>query len=379
MVLISESVADQPISAARLGRVLTLLPSTETTGGAQTSGAVVWQLLGQHASNTMFCYCGKHWRRVPPAPRLSAGAEVHARSKTSAVLTALRRTWRADIILVWHLGMLKLVPLFRQRRARLVVSLHGIEAWRPLDLLTRRLLEQADLVLTFSDHTWRRFGAANPTLKGLPHRTVHLGWAEPAGGDGPLAAPTRPRAVMVSRLDSNERYKGHAEVISAWQRVRGRVPDAELWIVGDGDLRPELEQAVSRLGLTTCVRFWGFVDEDRKRELIRSSRCLVLPSRNEGFGLVYLEAMRLGRPCLVSTLDAGREVVAPPVAGLAADIDSPDTLVDSICRLLTDGPEWCAWSRAATQRYAANFTARHFQSRLVDELANLKEAGLSRA
>src|SRR6185369_351165 len=87
--------------------------------------------------------------------------------------------------------------------------------------------------------------------------------------------------------------------------------------------------------------------------------------RSEGFGLVYLEAMRAGRPCLVSTLDAGREVVNPPEAGLAADPADRQALAAALCRLITPGAEWDRWSEQARLRYEGQFTARHFQERLV--------------
>jgi glycosyltransferase involved in cell wall biosynthesis len=89
-----------------------------------------------------------------------------------------------------------------------------------------------------------------------------------------------------------------------------------------------------------------------------------MPSRAEGFGLVYLEAMRLGRPCLVSNADAGREVVNPPEAGLSVDAEDAGALADSICRLIAQDREWDLWSTRARARYEANFTVQHFQHRL---------------
>jgi glycosyltransferase involved in cell wall biosynthesis len=96
-----------------------------------------------------------------------------------------------------------------------------------------------------------------------------------------------------------------------------------------------------------------------------------MPSRGEGFGLVYLEAMRLGRPCLVSTRDASRETVNPPEAGLAADPDRPEELADALVQLLSDSPRWGQWSADARRRYEARFTAEHFQRRLLDALFEL--------
>jgi phosphatidylinositol alpha-1,6-mannosyltransferase len=176
---------------------------------------------------------------------------------------------------------------------------------------------------------------------------------------------------MLSRLLKREDYKGHREMIDAWPLVLKHRPDAELWIAGEGDLRGELEDAVARQGGQAKIQFLGLLSEAQKQELLARCSCLALPSRGEGFGLVYLEALRVGRPCLVSTLDAGREVVNPPEAGVAADVGKPEALADAVCRLLRMGPEWVAWSRRAQERYETHFTAKHFQARLADALAPL--------
>jgi phosphatidylinositol alpha-1,6-mannosyltransferase len=173
---------------------------------------------------------------------------------------------------------------------------------------------------------------------------------------------------MIGRLCKSEDYKGHREVINAFPDVMKRLPDAKLWIAGDGDLRPELEQVARDRGDSERIRFFGAVTEEQKLKLLESARCLVMPSRGEGFGLVYLEAMRVGRPCLVSTLDAGREVVNPPEAGLAANPADKGELASALSRLLSDGSEWREWSNHARRRYEENFSAAHFQKRLVAAL-----------
>jgi phosphatidylinositol alpha-1,6-mannosyltransferase len=174
--------------------------------------------------------------------------------------------------------------------------------------------------------------------------------------------------VIIGRLFRTENYKGHREMIAAWPLVLERIPRAELWILGDGDLRRDLEELARALRLEARVRFRGWLPEDEKQDVLLRARCLAVPSRGEGFGLVYLEAMRVARPCLVSTVDAGREVVDPPNAGLAADPADPRSLSDAVCRLLTLGPEWFRWSERARAVYEERFTARLFQERLVAAL-----------
>ena len=163
-------------------------------------------------------------------------------------------------------------------------------------------------------------------------------------------------------MQKDEDYKGHREMIDLWPQVLAVLPSARLWIVGGGDLRPELERVARSKGLSENVKFFGPVAEADKNELLRRCRVLALPSAGEGFGLVYLEAMRMGRPCLVSNLDAGREVVNPPEAGLVADLPA-------LLSLLSDGPEWRQMAVRAKHRYDSSFTERHFQQRLLGALA----------
>lgn len=349
-------MAQVPIpQSSRKTSLVALFPSFESAvfGGVQASGRDAWRGLESH-------------------PEVSSSAFFYEQGKgrLATACAAVGRREAADTILVWHCGLLRLAPLIASGvasgRARLVVFLHGIEAWKKQDYLTALLMRRAALFITNSDHTWGRFVAANPDCAGSPHCTVHLG----AGGSAPEfhAPEDPPAALMIGRLSSAENYKGHREMIQIWPRVLERIPSAELWVVGEGDLRPQLERMVSELGLSRQVRFFGAVPDEQKDTLLTRCRAMFLPSAGEGFGLVYLEAMRMGRPSLVSTLDAGVEVVNPPEAGLSVDLRDETCTLDAVLRLLTPGDEWDAMSARAIRRYAGRFTAPHFRQRLLSAL-----------
>lgn len=347
-------------------KVLGLFPyfGPEVIGGAQTSAEIAWDAVVKQvgASATLVSYA----RNNGVAAGWTSPDRLIVNSKSKAVYAALTRTWNHDLIFVWHIGLLKLLPFFRLTQPRVVAMLLGIEAWRVHDRLTQNQLDKVDLYLTISDHTWQDFVRVNRRYSDKRHQTILLGLGEPM--DGVVRRPQGPIAIMISRLTRGEDYKGHREVIRAWPLILRRQPDAELWIVGEGDLRVDLEELVSDLKLNASVSFLGQVSEVAKQELLEEARCLLMPSRNEGFGLVYLEAMRLGRPCLVSTIDAGREVVNPPEAGLAANPDNQGELANATCRLLADGAEWQEWSAQARRRYEQNYTSKHFQHRLLSAL-----------
>ncbi len=345
--------------------ILGLFPwiCSESLGGAQLSGRLAWEGV-QDGCSTLFCYApgveAQHTKSLP-------NAHV-AFTQAQAVRLALSKTWQPELVLIWHMSLLRLFPFFRIRSASVVLFLHGIEVWRRLDLLTRLLLPRVNLFVSNSNYTWQRFLDFHPDLTAKPQQTVYLGVDTPV--HTPVAEPADPPAVLiVSRLARGEDYKGHRELINAWPLVLQHIPNAELWIAGDGDLRPVLEQRVTARGLTQHIRFFGRISEEQKQDLLIRCRCFAMPSRGEGFGLVYLEAMRLGRPCLVSDCDAGHEVVNPPEAGLAVNPDDPQALAIALIRLLTPGNEWSQWSVQARRRYESQFTARHFQERLVGALA----------
>jgi phosphatidyl-myo-inositol dimannoside synthase len=328
-------------------KILAVFPDLHDAnpGGVQVSGQLAWEML----------------QRETEAQAVIAVDPVNVFSAAKAA------RFDPQLILFWHLDLLRLAPLIRSRGRR-VVFLHGIEAWREHNWLTQRMLKQTRF-LANSHYTIERALPCIPALRTTGAQVVHLGIGSPA----PMLEPhtIHPHAaVMIGRLDAGERYKGHHEVIRAWPQVRSAVADAQLWIAGDGNLRAELESLVSGLGLDDAVLFHGRVTETEKHALINAARCLLLPSSGEGFGLVYLEAMRAGRPCLVG-VDAGVEVVNPPEAGLSVDPADRHALTSAIVTLLSDDGRWSQQSKAARERYETQFTASHFQQRLLDALKRI--------
>lgn len=340
--------------------VLGLFPSISGVGGVELSGRIAWNAVASASGGEAHVIC----YGLPVSPGdVTAGTIHHAGTQAMAVLRASSRKWPARLILVWHIGMLKLLPFVRAREARVALFLHGIEAWRRPSAATARLLRNVDLFLANSDFTWVRFLEFHPELSGAAHRTVHLGAGAPLVGEPPEAGDP-PSALMIGRIARSEGYKGHDAVIAAWPRVLERIPGAKLRIIGPCDMRDELLAKAA-----AQVEILGAVSEEEKERYLAECRVMALPSRGEGFGLVYLEAMRMGRPCIVSTADAGREVVDD--AGLAVDSSDVAQVAAGLVQALTAGPEWNALSHAARARYESRYTEAHFRDRLLSALAAL--------
>jgi phosphatidylinositol alpha-1,6-mannosyltransferase len=305
--------------------------------------------------------------------------------------------WRPDVVFVDHLHLAVVPFLFHRLLASpYVLFCHGIEFDGPLSALRKRAFRAAVQRLSNSRFTARRLEGLFPDvavepcelgLEELPLTREHI--LDPAIGhrsreDGRVdALPDafgEPRqlgqrfVLIVSRLATGERYKGHDQLLAVMPRLVERLADAQLIIAGDGDDRERLQQLARASGAGQAILFAGFVSGHVLASLFARCRLFAMPSRGEGFGLVYLEAMRFAKPCIASRVDAGGEVVADGVSGLLVDPVNLQELQVAITRLLAEDALAEKLGRAGLQRLNEHYRFRHFQGRLRARLAELLPA-----
>src|SRR6202042_2997696 len=102
----------------------------------------------------------------------------------------------------------------------------------------------------------------------------------------------------------------------AMPAIRAAVPGARLRLVGRGDDLPRLQSLVYQLGLANAVDFLGYINDRQLAAELSACRLFALPSKKEGFGLVFLEAMAHGRPCLGARAGGIPEVITDETGGL---------------------------------------------------------------
>ena len=251
------------------------------------------------------------------------------------------------------------------------VFLHGIEAWQPLAPPQRRVLQGAALRVANSHFTADRVLEANPDAGPIVVCPLTL---EPeaapgaAHGRGARVPQGDPMVLIVARMLSAERYKGHDALLEAWPIVKAHLPEARLVCVGDGDDRPRLQQKAHELGLGGQTRFTGFVSSKELLHWYRHASVFAMPSRGEGFGLVYLEAMSHGLPCIGSVHDAAGEIIDDGVTGHLVNQSDPRELGTVLLGLLTNQERRKQMGAAGLERFQRDFSYEAFSRRVISLL-----------
>ncbi|MBI3097392.1 MAG: glycosyltransferase [Planctomycetes bacterium] len=147
--------------------------------------------------------------------------------------------------------------------------------------------------------------------------------------------------------------KGHSDLLDALSRI-SPPPPVMAALIGAGPLEGELKSKAKSLGIEDRVRFLGFCPE--APELIAGADALVLPSRWEGFGMVLLEAMRVGVPIVATRVGAIPEVVADGETGRLVPAGDPPALAAAIREVVDDPRKGAAWGEAGRRRLRLHFT-----------------------
>lgn len=284
-------------------------------------------------------------------------------------------TRRADWVLYNHVALAmphRAIP--RPFRTPYGVFVHDVEAWSPdLPPSRRRILADAAVVIANSRYTAERVAAAHPYIPRLEPCPLGLleNDAPGATADGTLLSRVGPQATLiVGRVASDERYKGHDELIDAWPGVVARCPAAQLLVAGWGDDIARLRAKAEGLGVGEAVVFCGYVSESTLHALFERVALYAMPSAREGFGLVYLEAMRAGVPCIGSTLDAAADVIVDGETGFIVDRSRIAELADAVVAVLSDPERRAVMGANGRKRFQDGFTYAHFRDRLYTILTD---------
>ncbi|ADI63731.1 glycosyltransferase [Trichormus azollae] len=253
------------------------------------------------------------------------------------------------------------------------VLTYGKEVWEPLNNTERRALASASAIWTISRYSRDRACAAN----GIDPKKVQM---LPCAIDGEKFTPgekaleliqkyglNNAKVLMtVARLWSGDIYKGVDVTIRALPQIIQVFPEVKYLVIGRGNDQPRLAQLAKDLGVSDPLIFAGFIPTEALMLHYRLADAYIMPSQ-EGFGIVYLEAMACGVPVLSGDDDGSADPLQDGKLGWRVQHRNPDAVAAACIEILQGQDQRCdgKWLREQT---IAIFGIQAFQQRLQQML-----------
>jgi glycosyltransferase involved in cell wall biosynthesis len=251
---------------------------------------------------------------------------------------------------------------------------YGVDVWHKLLPERRWAFRRSDRVISISRFTADRAVAANgiaPDKVRILYNCLDPRFERYVRAEG---AGSGLSMLTVGRMTLAEQYKGHDYVIRAMPALLRQFPHLVYDIVGDGDGRPSLERLADQVGVRDAVRFHGVVSEAELQRRYAEASLFIMPSRGEGFGFVFLEAMAHGVPAIGGNMDGTAEIILDGETGYLVDPTSEDAIATAASRLLGNEALRQRMGKKAWRRANEDFGYSAFRARLSSLLSELDPA-----
>ena len=264
-------------------------------------------------------------------------------------LICLARTVKKENIRVIHAHWLlpqgfigAVYKRFFNRRVKLIITCHGSDVHKVgggmMNRLKRFAIKNADRVVAVSASMAEKISKLCPTSQcAVQPMGINTDLFSPAAAAAPsdIMASFRLKTPPVLFVGSLIELKGVRELVTAWPKVKKHRPDAELLIVGEGELKTELIESARSSGVEDSIHFAGMVPHDRLPQIFARSAVFVLPSHSEGFPLVVLEALACGTATVVSHLPVFDSLPGADGLFTFCEIGDPESIAAAIIESLS--------------------------------------------
>jgi len=248
--------------------------------------------------------------------------------------------FHTKVLLLGHLNLSVLgfisKCLFPQKK--LIVICHGVEVFTPLRGLRKWVLDKADEILAVSHFTKEQLvkqqQLSPEKIKVFPN-TIDPCFKLPAAFEKPLylseryhIQPGQKVLFTLTRLNSKEGYKGYDKVLRVLPSLLEKGINLKYIIAGKAD-EPEaarINQLLTEMNLQRHVIMTGYIADEEVTDHLLLADLFVMPSKGEGFGIVYIEAMACGLPVIAGNKDGSTEALQFGKLGTLIDPDDPEEL-----------------------------------------------------
>lgn len=333
------------------------IPTYEIMDGIEVFRPIYWRPIQNEVLRKEVGGLPITWRKYP-LTRLQILSFLVAHT-----LTVLRVARDVDLIHA-HWTLSAAVAIIGKARYQIPViatvqgsDIFQVTASRLGAFITRGILRRCNQITALS----HALAAATIAL-GIPHGKIKIipnGVATQAFI--PLGAAQRDNTVVY--VGSFIERKGVRYLIAAMAEVLRIFPNYHLVLIGTGPQHKELERLVAEHGISANVTFTGFLPQEQVRWWLQRARAFVLPSLEEGLGVVLLEALACGTPIIASNVGGIIDVVTPDVGQLVPPADAK-ALAEALIHLLT-AASWEQLSQNARLRAVEVYDWEHIGAQYI--------------
>lgn len=274
------------------------------------------------------------------------------KNRAKFVMKSVRQGIKSDLVILTHinLALVGLIIKTLNPKCRVWLIAHGIEVWRPVSYFQNSFLKLCDKVICVSKFTKQQIVTIHQID---PKKCTILNNAIDPFMDLP-SEYTKPQHLLdkynlttdnriiytLTRLANSEQYKGHDQVISIIGRLKTKYPGIKYVLSGQYDIHEEvrIKNLIASAGVEDDVILTGFIDEKAIPDFFLLADLFVLPSKKEGFGIVFIEAMACGLPVICGNSDGSVDAIRNGELGQSVDVDNLIELEAAICNLLKISP-----------------------------------------
>jgi phosphatidylinositol alpha-1,6-mannosyltransferase len=299
------------------------------------------------------------------------------------VLKATKVVNSADVIIISHvnLAIIGLIAKLINPKCQLWLIAHGIEVWRPLSRARKMFLKKCDKIVCVSDFT-RQEMISNHGVS--PDKCVVLNNAldpfmtPPANFKKPGHLQQKYKLddndiilFTLTRLAITEQYKGYEQVIKVLARLKTKIPSLKYILSGQYDAQEgaRIKQMLKQHQVEDMVILTGFVAEKELTDHFLLADLFVLPSKKEGFGIVFIEALSCGLPVICGNVDGSLDAIRNGELGKAINPDNLDELETALA-LYLQKPLTIQARQDLQQRCLQHFNQDNYINKLQQLLIN---------
>ncbi len=270
-------------------------------------------------------------------------------NKTRFISNSVFKGSKSDVVLLSHINLLPVGWLIKKvsPKTKLILIAHGIEIWSPLKPHVLKMLNCCDKILSVSEYTKGKIiethkipsnkcyvlnNCLDPYLP-LPKKQNDIDLRKRYG-----FTPDNEIIFTLTRISTEERYKGYDKVIEALALLQNNHPNAKYLISGSYDKieKAKIDKQIERLGLQGKVVLSGFISETELAAHFNLADVYIMPSKKEGFGLVFIEAMFYSLPVIAGNADGSTDALLNGELGMLVNPESIVEITEALEKVLSE-------------------------------------------